>query len=186
MRRWGGLALAGAGMALAVGAAAPAQARNYLLLRANAEAWTLIDPSTIENVPGGVLRRTWVVTVQRNILNQAPAQPGYVRTLTEYDCGSEQIRWRRLSAFSRTGAALVSEENKFPSWTEAKAKPTSLAELRAVCGRPLGQSAISADSIAAAVIARMQTWDAPLAPAPGLDEQLRPATPKRAPPPKRR
>lgn len=147
--------------ALAAGAAlaGAAEARPFLALKNGANAWTLIDPATVEVLPDGA-RRTWTVTVQRNILDGDPPQPGYVRTLNEYDCIRRTARWRSLSVYSRTGSLLVSQENKSADWLPASASGETLVALRVVCGESQGDSVLDAGSIGSVVIALMQGFDA--------------------------
>ncbi|WP_293682050.1 hypothetical protein, partial [uncultured Phenylobacterium sp.] len=77
-----------------------AEAGSFYVLSAGPDAWTIVDPASIETLPGSPVRRMWTVTVQRNILGEAPAQPGYVRALNEYDCAAQKLRWNRFTAFS--------------------------------------------------------------------------------------
>ena len=145
--------------ALCLAAASPVQARTFHVLPTAEDGWTIIDPSGIEQLPGGVVKRTWTVGVQRSIVAGEPAQPGYVRTLTEYDCANRETRWRSFSAFSRNGTLVLSRDNTSPTWTRGDASAAVAAELRVVCdGRAVG-SAISADSVAKVVIALMGYWD---------------------------
>src|SRR4051812_29140169 len=92
--------LAATVLALACLAPAAAQARSFIVLHLPDGSWMLIDPATVE--AEGPVRRTWTVTVRKNILDNGPPEPGYVRTLNEYDCARGITRWRRFSAFSRT------------------------------------------------------------------------------------
>src|SRR5262249_21201375 len=98
--------------AVAVGgglAATPALGRTFFVVQSSGDAWTVMDAQGIERIPGTTFRRAWAVRVQRNILSGNPPQPGYVRTLTEYDCQQNRTRWREFTAFSRAGATLVSK-----------------------------------------------------------------------------
>ena len=38
-------------------------------------------------------------------------QPGYVRTLNEYDCQQRRMRWKSVAAYSRFGAQLLKKDN---------------------------------------------------------------------------
>jgi hypothetical protein len=165
-------------LALALGGA-PAEAKTFLLLPAGPEAWTLIDPAAVERDPGGVTRRAWTVTVQRNILDGQPAQPGYVRMLSEYDCMLRQVRWKTFSAFSRTGDLLLSQENRLQIWKPAEQTPESRDAYLAVCGQASAHSIISADSIGAAVAGLMRSWDPPPATKAPLDEPVKGGRAKR-------
>lgn len=145
--------------ALCLAAASSVQARTFHVLPTAEDGWTIIDPSGIEQLQGGVVKRTWTVGVQRSIVAGEPAQPGYVRTLTEYDCANRETRWRSFSAFSRNGTLVLSRDNASPAWTRGDASPAVAAELRVVCDGRAAGSAISADSVAKVVIALMGYWD---------------------------
>src|SRR5438128_9496198 len=112
--------IAGLAMAAGLGAGA-ADARSFLVVRTQPDAWMIVDPDGIETVPGGQVRRMWTVTVQRNILNDDPPQPGYVRALNEYDCETQKLRWTRFTAFSRNGETLLTRENASKDWTDVNA-----------------------------------------------------------------
>ncbi len=170
-----GTALAGLGLVAALVAGA-AEARPFLVLRAPAEAVMIIDPSGIEPVPGGAVRRMWTVTVQRNILNETPPQPGYVRALNEYDCDGQKTRWKSFTAFSRAGAPLVSRDNPDVAWSEVTPLSGALGEWRVACGYSAGDSVIAADSVAKVVIALMRAWDPVPVPKPPL---AKPKPPRR-------
>lgn len=154
------MALSGIGLAAALGGGA-AHARSFLVLRAPAQAWMIVDPTGIEAVPGGTVRRMWTVTVQRNILNETPPQPGYVRALNEYDCAAQKTRWKTFTAFSRAGTPLVSRDNPDPAWSDVTATSGTMGEWRVACGYSSGDSAIEADTVAKVVIALMRAWDPP-------------------------
>ncbi len=145
--------------------AGTAEARSFLMLRAPADAWMIIDPASIEAVPGSTVRRMWIVTVQRNLLNETPPQPGYVRALNEYDCEAQTTRWKSFTAFSRSGSPLITRENADPAWMAVTPASGLLGEWRVACGQSAGDSAISADSVAKVVIALMRAWDPLLPPA---------------------
>ena len=150
------------GLALAAGfCVGGAQARSFLLLRAPGDARMIVDPAGIEQAPDTPVRRMWTVTVQRNILNETPPQPGYVRALNEYDCAAQKTRWKTFTAFSRAGAPLVSRDNKETAWSDVTPTSAALAEWRVACGHSSGDSAIEADSVAKVVIALMRAWDPP-------------------------
>jgi hypothetical protein len=168
MMRWIVGFAAAAGLVLA---GSPAVARPFILLRA-AGSWIVIDRSAIEKA--GDIRRGAVVTVQSNILDGSPPQPGYVRTTSEYDCGKRDVRWRSFSAFSRTGSLLVRRDNPQNDWAPASASAETLAALRVVCGEFDGDAAISANGIADVVIALLQAYD----PAPAPAEAASPAKPE--------
>lgn len=189
MRR---LALAFASVAgLAVVATATvAAARTYYIIQSGGDAWTVMDPDGVEKVGDGPIRRAWAVRVQRNILSGNPPTPGYVRTLTEYDCDAQRTRWREFSAFSRSGGLLVSKVNPQPEWGPANEAADTYAAYRVVCEGVGGGAVVSADSVAKVVINLMSAWDpppepfAPIAPAAATPPAKgAPAAAK--PPPKR-
>ena len=141
-----------------------AQARTFNVIRATNDVWTIVDPTTVERDPGGIISKTWTVTVQRNIAQGGVPQPGYLRTLTEYDCSRGETRWRSFSAFSRSGDLLVQKDNDWPQWTPANTRPEVLAAYRIVCGRGRPDITLSAEGIARVVITLMASWDPPVAP----------------------
>lgn len=152
---------AAAALALAAGAA---EARSFYVVQSGPEAWTVMDPEGIERIgEGGAVRKAWAVRVQRNILTGNPPTPGYVRTLSEYDCGLNRTRWREFSAFSRAGALLLSKVNPNPEWGPAEEASDTYAAHRVVCEGGGGGSIISAESVAKVVITLMASWDAPAA-----------------------
>lgn len=164
-----------AGLALSLAAGA-AEARSFYIIQSGADAWTVMDPEGIERLPTGQ-RRAWVVRVQRNILTGNPPTPGYVRTLTEYDCDANRTRWREFSAFSRSGSLLVSKVNPNPEWGPADEASDTYAAHRVVCEGGGGGSVVSADSVAKVVISLMGSWDPPPTPvAPAVPSAKAPAT----------
>jgi hypothetical protein len=178
------LRLATAALAATIALApAAAQAKMFYVLQSGPDAWTVMDPDAIEKTPGSQIRKAWTVRVQRNILSGDPPQPGYVRTLTEYDCETERTRWREFSAFSRAGGLLVSKVNPQPDWGSAIDAYDTYVGYRIICEGIGGGSVVSADSVAKIVINLMGSWDppvgvfAPLAPAPGLKAAPAPKTP---------
>jgi hypothetical protein len=141
--------------------ASPAQAGAYAVLRAAGDARIIIDPTAVEQVPGGAVRRAWTVTVQRNIASSPPPQPGYVRSANEYDCAAQTMRWRTFSAYARSGELLVSRKNPSDAWTPVTAADGALGEWRVVCGLSSGDSVMAADSVAKLVVALMASFDVP-------------------------
>ena len=172
-----------------------AEAKSFFLAPASRDSWLVIDPLTAESQPGGVVRRMWSVTVQRSIVQGGPPQPGYVRTQTDYDCLNKQVHWRTFSAYSRSGALLVTRNNANPAWTEATSAPDIYAAFRVACDGAMG-TAVAAESIGRLVIALMASWDPPeaaaaaqqpLLPAPGAKgaaPAAKAAAPAKAAPPK--
>ena len=133
-------------------AAGAAEARIFYITQSGPDAWTVMDAEGIERTPGSPVRKAWAVRVQRNILSGNPPQPGYVRTLTEYDCEAQRTRWREFSAFSRAGGLLVSKVNPQPEWGPASEASDTYAAYRVVCEGVGGGSVVSADSVAKVVI----------------------------------
>ena len=168
---------------LAALAATPAAARIYFVVQSGPDDWTVMDSEGVERVGDGSVRRSWVVRVQRNILSGNPPQPGYVRTLTEYDCTAQRTRWREFTAYSRSGAMLVSKVNPNPEWG-----PADEASYRVVCEGVGGGSVVSADSVAKVVIRLMGSWDppaqaiAPVLPPPAAPAKGKPAAKPRPKP----
>jgi hypothetical protein len=186
-------AIVGTAAALAASAlvCGPAQARTFYVIQSGPEAWTVMDPQGIEQVAGGPQLKAWAVRVQRNILTGNPPTPGYVRTLTEFDCTANRTRWREFSAFSRSGALLISKVNPNPEWGPAEETSDGYAAHRVVCEGGGGGSVVSAESVAKVVISLMGSWDPPpaaltppaTAPAKAPSAKAPPA--KAAPAPKR-
>lgn len=152
--------------------AATAEAKIFYVVQSDASSWTVMDPESIERIGDGPLRKAWSVRVQRNILSGNPPTPGYVRTLSEYDCQQQRTRWREFSAFSRSGGLLVSKVNRQPEWGPAAEATDTYAAYRVICEGVGGGSVVSADTVAKVVIGLMAAWDppptpmAPVVPAP--------------------
>ena len=146
-----------------LGWAGPVGARTFYVLRTLGDAWMIVDPTGIETGDAATQKRMWTVTVQPNILNETPPQPGYVRALNEFDCATQKTRWRSFTVFSRSGGRLMDRENASPEWVDTTAGSSTLVEWRVACGYSTGDSAISADSTAQVVIALMRAWDPPAA-----------------------
>ena len=156
-RYWSVASLA---LALAFGFG-PVQAKPFYLMRGLGGARMIIDPGAIEPVLDTPVRRMWTVTVQANIMNETPPQPGYVRALNEYDCTAQKTRWRSFTVFSRSGTVLVSRDNPAEDWVDAMPASGSYGEWRVACGYSSGDSAVAADGIAKIVIALMRGFDPP-------------------------
>jgi hypothetical protein len=148
-------------------AAAPAEARTFYVVRSGANAWTVMDADSIERILDTSVLRAWSVTVQRNILSAGqPPQPGYVRTLNEYDCDAHRTRWITFSAFSRGGGLLMTRENPAPDWGPSEEADDVKAGYRVVCEGVGGGAVVAADSLAKVVISLMSAWDEPAQPVP--------------------
>lgn len=161
-----------AGLALV---ATPADARQFSMTRVGADTYVLVDPQSVESVPGGVVRRTWVVSVQRNILSGETPLPGYVRTLTDYDCINRETRWRTFQAYARSGEMLMTRDNPSPAWSPVTSAPDILAAYRTVCEANTGAAIVSAESIAKIVIALMASWA--VSPTPAAKSEPKAAKP---------
>ncbi len=157
------LALAAASLSYASGA----EAAVYAVVRSEMDVVTVMDPGAIEVVPGSDnLRDAWSVSVQRNLVSGGPQQPGYVRTLNEYDCVARKIRWKSFFVYSRFGASLMHKDNDDPAWNDIAPNSEAEVSARIVCEHNNRWSAIAAQSLSQLVITLMQAWDeaAPLPP----------------------
>lgn len=155
------LRIAALGVVATLLAAQGAQARIFYITQSGRDAWTVMDAGGIETTAGSSVRKAWAVRVQRNILSGDPPQPGYVRTLTEYDCAAGRTRWLEFSAFSRSGGLLVNKTNAQPEWGPATEASDTYAAYRVVCQGVGGGSVVAADSVAKVVINLMASWDPP-------------------------
>ena len=155
-------AISGLVVAAAVGfAATAAEARIFVVLRSPVEGWTLYDPATVEDRPGGVVRRVSTITVRRSIMDDGPEQPGYIRTLADYDCVQRQVRWQLVDAFARDGQLLVTQRNTAEGWRAVAADGETQAVYEALCTRAAPRSVMSGESIGSIVSALMSAWDPP-------------------------
>ena len=162
-RAWLFLALAAAGLA----APPAARAAVFAMMRAQPDAITVMDPAAVEAVPGSdTLRRAFSVTVQKTLVSDGPQQPGYVRTLNEYDCAARMIRWKSFSVYSRFGDLVIHKDNADPAWSPTPPGSEAEASTRLVCDHANKWSAVAATSLSQLVIGLMQAWDeaAPLPP----------------------
>jgi hypothetical protein len=175
-RAWPMLTLACAGLL----AASAARAAVYAVVRWEPDVVTVIDPAAIEPVTGSDnLRRAWSVSVQKTLVSDGPQQPGYVRTLNEYDCAARKIRWASFFVHSRFGALVMHKDNDAPAWNPAAPKSEAEVAMRLVCDRSNRGSAMAAQSLSQLVIAQMRAWDeaAPLPPLQPVAER----PPRKAP-----
>jgi hypothetical protein len=162
-RAWLILALAAVGVCIAPAAGAA----SYAMVRAQPDAITVMDPAAVEISPGGDnLRRAYSVTVQRTLTSEGPQQPGYVRTLNEYDCATRRVRWKSFSVYSRFGALVIQKDNADDAWSPTPPGSEAEASTRLVCDRANKWAAVAATSLSQLVISLMQAWDeaAPLPP----------------------
>ncbi len=145
-----------------IGAPSPAaQAGTFVVVHSGPEAWTVLDPTAVTRDRDSGQLTAWSVTVQRNLTNSRPPQPGYIRTLSDYDCAQRRLRWRSFLAYSRYGALVMRKENANPDWAPASDGGEGDASLRVLCDGAGGGSVFSATSIGQLVIGLMQVWDAP-------------------------
>jgi hypothetical protein len=167
-------------------AAPPPAATTVYVIRRTEDSWTVMDPAAVEKVAGGPVRRTYSVVVRRNLLNGGPPQPGYVRTLNEFDCEAYKFRWRTFTIYNRFGAVVVKQDNADPAFKALERGSDEEAIFKTVCDGAGGGSVVSAPSLGLLVIGLMQGWDEaamtsaltqlPPAPAP----ILKPAAKKKA------
>ncbi len=162
-RAWLFLTLAVAGLA----GPPAARAAVFSVVRSEPDTITLMDPAAVEAVPGaGNLRRAYSVTVQKTLVSDGPQQPGYVRTLNEYDCAARTIRWKSFSVYSRFGELVIKKDNVDQSTKQAPQGVEAGVSMRLVCDRVSPSSAVAAASLSQLVIGLMKAWDdaAPLPP----------------------
>ena len=154
---------AGAKLALLIASAgllgAPAaRASLYAVIRSDADVVSVLNPQTVESL-GGKLHRAWDVSVHRSIVSGGPQQPGYVRTLNEYDCAGRRIRWRSLTVYSRFGATILQKDNADAAWNPIDDGSEGDAALRVICDGAGRSGMVSALSVSQLVLALMRTWD---------------------------
>jgi hypothetical protein len=145
--------------ALAKTAAPGAASTMIYVIRRTEDAWTVMDPAAVEQVPGGAIRRSYSVTVRRNLLNGGPPQPGYVRTLNEFDCDAMKFRWRTFTIYNRFGSVVVKQDNADPAFAALGRGSEEEAIFRTVCDGGGGGSVVAAPSLGQLVIGLMQDWD---------------------------
>jgi hypothetical protein len=155
--------------------AAPAAASVYAVVQSSPDEITVLDPAAVEAIPGGDWRRASNVAVKRNLVTGGPPQPGYVRTVNDYDCAGRRIRWRSFFVYSKFGALILHKDNTDLVWQGAD----SDAGLRTVCGDTHGEASVSASSLPQLVIGLMATWQDAAAPPPPLQPAAAPAPPAR-------
>lgn len=157
---------AACGAALGLIACVPAaHATVFAVIRSTDNEVVLLDPSGVETVVGSI-KRAWNVSVRKSLGAGGPQQPGYVRTLNEYDCLERRMRWRSLAIYSRFGAQVLTRENPDTAWNPSTDGGEADAGLRVVCDGVAWGSVVSAPSVSKLVISLMQAWDeaAPLPP----------------------
>ncbi len=144
----------------ALALAAPADAATFYVVSRTPQAWTLVDPATVEMTPGGV-RRIASVTVQKSITPKGPPQPGYLRSVSEYDCAQRRTRWLRFTLYSSAGRTVMSQQNAQPAWTQPSRGTEGGAILALLCGDPGGhdQPVISAPSVGDLIVSLFASWN---------------------------
>ncbi|MGZ3378440.1 MAG: hypothetical protein ACXU8S_17735, partial [Phenylobacterium sp.] len=96
-----------AATAAALGAPGWANATVFAVVDSTPDAVTVLDPNAVETIGQTAVRRAWSVSVKRVLASGGPQQPGYVRTLNEYNCVSHQLRWRTFQVYSRFGDLVI-------------------------------------------------------------------------------
>jgi hypothetical protein len=174
---------------------APRPTTIIYVMRRTEDSWSLLNPSAIETVPGGNVRRAYTVTVRRNLLNGGPPQPGYVRTLHEFDCAEYKFRWRTFTVFNRFGVAVIKQDNPDAAFVPMNRGSEEQSTFRTVCDGAEGGSVVAAPSMGQLVIGLMQAWDeaamaaplqalSPAKPGAAKPDAGRPAVKPADPPPK--
>src|SRR6185503_13903215 len=166
MRAWRAAIILGL-MTTAAMAAGAAHATVFAVLVSKPDVVTVMDPSAIQTEGQTPVRRAWSVSSERVLTEGGPQQPGYVRTLNEYDCVARQIRWRTFQVYSRFGDLVMKQDNRDEDWSPAPDEGEGAAAIGVVCQGVVGAGAISANTVSSLVLTLMQAWDeqAPLPPA---------------------
>lgn len=173
---------AGLAVAMALLTASTGHAAVYTLVQSGADAVTVMDPAAIERLDGGLLR-AWSVTVKRILVSGGPPQPGYVRTINDYDCQAHRLRWRSFTVYSRYGAQVLKQDNPDTAWGPTAGGGEGDAGLRVVCDGVGGGSVVAAQSVGQLVLGLMSAWDAS-APMPPLQVLVEPPKPLKTGPAK--
>jgi hypothetical protein len=147
-------------------APAGARAAVFAVLQSTPDVVTVLDPAAIQTVGQTAVRRAWSVSVKKVLTEGGPQQPGYVRTLNEYDCVARQLRWRTFQVYSRFGDLVMKQDNRDDVWSPAPDAGESAAAMKTVCDGSVGGAVIAAGSVSQLVLTLMQAWDvqAPLPP----------------------
>lgn len=171
--------------ASALAAAQAARASVFAVLDSKPDVVTVLDPGAIQTVGQTAVRRAWSVSVKKVLTEGGPQQPGYVRTLNEYDCVARQVRWRTFQVYSRFGDLVMKKDNRDDDWNPAPDEGEGAAAMKAVCDGSVGGAVIAANSVSQLVLNLMQAWDepAPLPPAqiPDPPPKAKPAAAKSKP-----
>ena len=132
----------------------------FRILASDADSITVVDPTGVRFDGQTRLFSAWTVAIKRKLTDEDAAQPGYVRTLNEYDCVRRQFRWRTVMVYSRFGALVLQMDNTNSDWLSGYQPAGQDAGLRAVCDEATS-GAVSANSMAELVISLMRSWDPP-------------------------
>ena len=169
-------------------AASAARATVYSVLQSTNDVVTVLDPAAIETVGASAVRRGWSVSIKRSLASGGPHQPGYIRTLNEYDCIGRRIRWKTFQVYSRFGEQVMKKDNTDVEWNPAPDLGEGGRAMKVVCDGATGGAVVAAPSVSKLVIGLMQAWDeqsplppqkaAPL-PTPKLKKKVAAHTPKR-------
>ena len=147
--------LAGAAVGL-LACAGAAHASIFAVLQSSPDVVTVLDPAGIKTIGQTAVRQAWSVSVKRVLTEGGPQQPGYVRTLNEYDCVARQIRWRTFQVYTRFGDLVMKQDNRDDDWNPTPDEGEGAAAMKAVCEGSVGGSVISANSVSQLVLTLMQ------------------------------
>jgi len=145
----------------ALAAAGAARASVFAVLDSKPDVVTVLDPAAIQTVGQTAVRRAWSVSVKKVLTEGGPPQPGYVRTLNEYDCVARRVRWRTFQVYSRFGDLVMKQDNRDDDWNPTPDAGEGAAAMKAVCDGSVGGAVIAANSVSQLVLNLMQAWDAP-------------------------
>jgi hypothetical protein len=162
---------------------AAARAAVFAVLQSSPDVVTVLDPTSIQTIGQSAVRRAWSVSVKRVLTEGGPQQPGYVRTLNEYDCVARTLRWRTFQVYSRFGDLVMKQDNRDDVWNPTPDEGEGAVAMKAVCEGSVGGSVISANTVSQLVLTLMQAWDAQ-APLPPAQIPADPPPKKKKPPAK--
>jgi hypothetical protein len=141
-------------------AAAPACAATYSVVAWTPDTWTVVDPAAAEILANGV-KRLFSITVQKSISPTGVPTPGYVKTLSEYDCQRNQSRWVEFTLYDRSGAAMTKQKNPDPRWSAPASGADAGSTLTLLCNPygAVGVPTVFAPSLGDLVIRLFARWD---------------------------
>jgi len=135
-----------------------AGAATFHVTEQTPRAWTLLDPSTVEQTGGGVFRAP-SITVQRSITARGDGRPGYLRTISEYDCAGRRSRWLSFTVYSESGAKILAQTNSDAAWTQPAPGAEAHRAMAVICRTPgTDLPAVSASSIGALITSLFAMW----------------------------